>query len=126
MGEGDDGTPHLDPCPKRGIDGGKVIPLFFPGLLDLSLSVLMGKWLFEVPMRGSVTLLFALSYIYILVALALGLTISTFARTQLLANQMAMVIGFRPPFPSPGLPLSSQTCPCGFRSLPMGLRLGIM
>jgi ABC-2 type transport system permease protein len=86
------------PVRKGELMVGKLFPYFFLGLLDLSLSVLMGKWLFEVPMRGSVTLLFALSCVYILVALALGLTISTFARTQLLANQMAMVIGFLPTF----------------------------
>jgi ABC-2 type transport system permease protein len=77
---------------------GKLFPYFFLGLLDLSLAVLMGKWVFQVPFRGSIILLFLLSAIYILVALSLGLTISTTARTQLLANQMAMVIGFLPTF----------------------------
>ena len=86
------------PVRKAELMVGKLFPYFFLGLLDLSLSVLMGKWVFQVPLRGSVTLLFALSCIYIVVALALGLTISTFARTQLLANQMAMVIGFLPTF----------------------------
>ncbi|HVP78131.1 MAG TPA: ABC transporter permease [Thermodesulfobacteriota bacterium] len=86
------------PVRKGELMVGKLFPYFFIGLLDLSLSVLMGKWFFQVPLRGSVTLLFALSCIYILVALALGLTISTFARTQLLANQMAMTIGFLPTF----------------------------
>jgi ABC-2 type transport system permease protein len=86
------------PVRKGELMVGKLFPYFFLGLLDLSLSVMMGKWVFEVPMRGSVTLLFALSCIYILAALALGLTISAFARTQLLANQMAMVIGFLPTF----------------------------
>ena len=77
---------------------GKLFPYFFLGLLDLSLAVLMGKWVFQVPLRGSIALLFLLSSIYIFVALGLGLTISTVARTQLLANQMAMVIGFLPTF----------------------------
>jgi ABC-2 type transport system permease protein len=77
---------------------GKLFPYFLLGLLDLSLAVLMGKWVFQVPLRGSVTLLFILSSIYILVALSLGLTISTVAKTQLLANQMAMIIGFLPTF----------------------------
>jgi ABC-2 type transport system permease protein len=86
------------PVRKGELMVGKLFPYFFLGLIDLSLSVMMGKWVFEVPLRGSVTLLFALSCIYILAALALGLTISTFARTQLLANQMAMVIGFLPTF----------------------------
>ena len=86
------------PVRKAELMVGKLFPYFFLGLLDLSLSVLMGRWVFQVPLRGSVILLFALSCIYILVALALGLTISTLARTQLLANQMAMVIGFLPTF----------------------------
>ena len=77
---------------------GKLFPYFFLGLLDLSLAFLMGKWVFQVPFRGSIALLFLLSSIYILVALSLGLTISTTARTQLLANQMGMVIGFLPTF----------------------------
>jgi drug efflux transport system permease protein len=86
------------PVRKGELMVGKLFPYFFLGLLDLSLSVWMGNWVFQVPLRGSVVLLFALSCIYILVALALGLTISTFARTQLLANQMAMVVGFLPTF----------------------------
>src|SRR4030066_2207320 len=77
---------------------GKLFPYFFLGLLDLFLAVWMGKWVFQVPLRGSITLLFLLSCIYLLVALALGLTISTVTRTQLLANQMAMIIGFLPTF----------------------------
>lgn len=77
---------------------GKLFPYFFLGLLDLSLAVLMGKWVFQVPLRGSIVLLFLLSSIYMIVALAMGLTISTVAKTQLLANQLAMVIGFLPTF----------------------------
>ena len=77
---------------------GKLFPYFFLGLLDLVLAVFMGKWVFQVPLRGSVALLMGLSGLYIVVALALGLTISTIARTQLQANQLAMVIGFLPTF----------------------------
>ncbi len=86
------------PVKKSELMVGKLFPYFFLGLLDLTLAVLMGKWVFQVPLRGSITLLFCLSSIYILVALALGLTISTVARTQILANQMAMIIGFLPTF----------------------------
>jgi len=77
---------------------GKLFPYFFLGLLDLLLAVFMGKWVFQVPLRGSVALLIGLSGIYIVVALSLGLTISTISRTQLQANQLAMVIGFLPTF----------------------------
>ena len=77
---------------------GKLFPYFFLGLIDLSLAVLMGRWVFEVPLKGSPLLLLLLSCIYLIVSLAMGLTISTVARTQLLANQMAMIIGFLPTF----------------------------
>jgi len=86
------------PVKKSELMIGKLFPYFFLGLLDLTLAVLMGKWVFQVPLRGSIVLLFTLSSVYILVALALGLTISTVARTQILANQMAMIIGFLPTF----------------------------
>jgi ABC-2 type transport system permease protein len=86
------------PVKKGELMIGKLFPYFFLGLLDLTLAVLMGKWVFQVPLRGSIALLFCLSSIYIFVALALGLTISTVARTQILANQMAMIIGFLPTF----------------------------
>jgi ABC-2 type transport system permease protein len=86
------------PVRKEELIIGKLFPYFFLGLLDLALAVLMGTWVFEVPFRGSIVLLFLLSCIYILVALALGMTISTVAKTQILANQMAMVIGFLPTF----------------------------
>jgi ABC-2 type transport system permease protein len=86
------------PVRKSELMIGKLFPYFFLGLLDLFLTVVMGKWVFDVPLRGSIALLSGLSCIYIVVALALGLTISTVARTQILANQMAMVIGFLPSF----------------------------
>ena len=100
---------------------GKLFPYFFLGLVDLSLSVLMGKWVFQVPLRGSVALLFALSCIYILVALALGLTISTFARTQLLANQMAMVIGFLPTFLLSGFTFAISNMPMWLQIITYGI-----
>jgi ABC-2 type transport system permease protein len=86
------------PVRKSELIIGKLFPYFFLGLLDLSLAVLMGEWVFDVPLRGSIALLFLLSCIYLLVALAMGLTISTIAKTQLVANQLAMVIGFLPTF----------------------------
>jgi len=86
------------PVKKGELIIGKLFPYFFLGLVDLLLAVFMGRWVFQVPFRGSMVLLLGLSCIYIVVALALGLTISVVARTQLLANQMAMVIGFLPTF----------------------------
>ena len=100
---------------------GKLFPYFFLGLLDLSLAVLMGKWVFEVPLRGSLALLFALSCVYIFVALGLGLSISTFARTQLLANQMAMVIGFLPTFLLSGFTFVISNMPTWLQIITYGI-----
>ena len=99
------------PVRKAELIVGKLFPYFFLGLLDLTLAVLMGKWVFGVPLRGSVTLLFLLSSVYVLVALAGGMLISTVARTQLLANQMAMVIGFLPTFLLSGFTFSIPNMP---------------
>ncbi len=109
------------PVRKAELMVGKLFPYFLLGLLDLLLSVLMGKWVFQVPFRGSVALLFALSCIYILVALALGLTISTVARTQLLANQMAMVIGFLPTFLLSGFTFAIANMPTWLQIITYGI-----
>jgi len=100
---------------------GKLFPYFFLGLLDLLLAVLMAKWVFEVPLRGSIILLFALSCVYIFVALALGLTISTIARTQLLANQMAMITGFLPTFLLSGFTFSIANMPTWLQIITYGI-----
>jgi ABC-2 type transport system permease protein len=100
---------------------GKLLPYFFLGLLDLFLAVLMGKWVFQVPLRGSIALLFGLSCVYIVAALGLGLTISTLARTQLLANQMAMVIGFLPTFLLSGFTFVISNMPLWLQTITYGI-----
>ncbi len=77
---------------------GKLLPYFLIGLLDVALAVLMGEFLFQVPLRGSVALLFALAAIFMAGALALGLVISIVTKSQLLASQLAMVLTFLPSF----------------------------
>ncbi|MDI7258463.1 MAG: ABC transporter permease [Thermodesulfobacteriota bacterium] len=100
---------------------GKLFPYFFLGLLDLCLAVLMGVWVFEVPLKGSFLLLLLLSSIYLMVALAMGLTISTVARTQLLANQMAMIIGFLPTFLLSGFTFVISNMPLWLQVITYGI-----
>ncbi len=109
------------PVRKEELIIGKLFPYFFLGLLDLSLAVLMGKWVFEVPLRGSIGLLFLLSCIYIIVALGLGMTISTVARTQILANQMAMIIGFLPTFLLSGFTFAIANMPFWLQLITYGI-----
>jgi ABC-2 type transport system permease protein len=75
---------------------GKAIPYFFVGLTDVLISILMGQVLFGIVMKSSFWLMIAASSIYLAVALALGLFISTVTKTQLLANQGAILLTYLP------------------------------
>lgn len=77
---------------------GKLLPYFVLGLGSLVLSVTMAVWLFGVPLRGSLLLLFLTSSLFLLTALGMGLTISTAARNQFVAGQIAIVSTFLPAF----------------------------
>ena len=77
---------------------GKLVPYFVIGMVDMLLAVLMGVFLFHVPLRGSVPLLFAMAALFIIGTLAQGILISVLARGQLLASQVAMVSTFLPAF----------------------------
>jgi ABC-2 type transport system permease protein len=61
---------------------GKLLPYGVIGLIDVLLVVAVAVFWFEVPLRGSVVLLFAMSVLYVLCTLSLGLFISTISETQ--------------------------------------------
>jgi len=75
---------------------GKAIPYFFIALTDVLVAVLMGQVLFGVVMKAGFLLLILASSIYILVALTLGLLISVVTKSQLVANQAAVLITYLP------------------------------
>ena len=75
---------------------GKAIPYFFVGLIDVLISILMGQVLFGVVMKSSFWLMILASSIYLAVALALGLFISSVTKNQLLANQGAILLTYLP------------------------------
>jgi ABC-2 type transport system permease protein len=77
---------------------GKLLPYFVIGLLDVVLAVVMGQFLFHVPLRGNVALLFGLAVIFLTGALAMGMVVSIVAKSQLLSSQVAMVATFLPAF----------------------------
>ncbi len=77
---------------------GKLLPYFAIGMLDVLLAVLMGEFLFHVPLRGSAALLFAMAAVFLAGALSLGMVISVVTKNQLLASQLAMVLTFLPSF----------------------------
>lgn len=77
---------------------GKLLPYFIIGLLDVLLAVLMGEFVFDVPLRGDLWLLFTMAALFLIGALSLGLVISIITKSQLLASQVAMVLTFLPSF----------------------------
>jgi len=77
---------------------GKLIPYFIIGMFDMLVSVAMAVWLFEVPLHGSLTFLVGAAALFLVGGLGLGILISTVARSQLVASQVAMVATFIPAF----------------------------
>jgi ABC-2 type transport system permease protein len=77
---------------------GKLIPYFAIGLLDLGLSVAMGRFLFGVPLRGSGFLLFSLAGLFLLGAICQGVVVSIIAKNQLLSSQISIFLSYLPTF----------------------------
>ncbi|MBI3608924.1 MAG: ABC transporter permease [Nitrospirae bacterium] len=77
---------------------GKLLPYLAIGVLDVVIASGLGVVLFGVPFRGDPFLLMILAFFFLTGALGLGIFISTVARSQLLATQMAMLATFLPAF----------------------------
>jgi len=86
------------PVTGRELVLGKLLPYFTIGLVDVLIAVVLGEFLFHVPLRGSVLLLFASAGIFLVGTMAFGIVISIVAKNQLMANQFAMVLTFVPSF----------------------------
>ncbi len=77
---------------------GKLGAYFVLGTGGMFLTVGLAVWLFDVPLRGSFWVLWACSSLFLLAALGMGLTISTLARSQFVAGQVAIITTFLPAF----------------------------
>jgi ABC-2 type transport system permease protein len=89
---------------------GKIVPYIGVGYIQVFLILLAAKFLFDVPMIGSITLLLIMTFLFIVANLAVGITFSTIAKNQLQAVQMAFF------FFLPSLLLSGYMFP--FRGMP--------
>lgn len=74
----------------------KIIPYFGIGMVGLGLCLVAARYLFEVPMVGSLFLLVFASMLYLIVAVGIGLVISSVTRNQFLASQVALLSSFLP------------------------------
>lgn len=71
---------------------GKITPFLLIGYIQLTVVVLMMRFLFHIPIVGSLVALYLLSGIFIAAILGLGIFISTIAKTQMQATQMSMFV----------------------------------
>ncbi len=81
---------NVTPITRAEFITAKLLPFWVLALVDLALGLLVGHLVFGVPIRGSVVLLLASAGVYLIVALAIGLLISTGVETQ----QQAMFVSF--------------------------------
>jgi ABC-2 type transport system permease protein len=75
---------------------GKIVPFVIIGFVDVTLVVLAAVGVFEVPLRGSIPLLYLLSGVFLISTLGLGLLVSTFSRTQQQAMMSAVFFVMMP------------------------------
>jgi ABC-2 type transport system permease protein len=96
---------------------GKTTPYFVLGMMGLFLCILSAKYLFNVPLRGSVLVLTAISALYLLVSAAIGLLISSVTKSQFIASQVAIVITFLPAMMLSGFLFDLRSMPVAVRLL---------
>ncbi len=107
---------NLLATPVRPVEvmSGKILPYIAVGYIQLTLILLAARFIFQVPMIGSLPLLYAVALLFIAANLAVGITFSTLAKNQLQAVQMAfffflpsiLLSGFM--FPFRGMPEWAQ------------------
>ena len=93
----------------------KIIPYFAVGMLGLALCLLAARFLFAVPMYGSLFAVVLSSMLYLIVAVSLGLVISSVTRNQFLASQVALIATFMPSMMLSGFLFDLRNVPIAVR-----------
>lgn len=96
---------------------GKLIPYFILGTGGMVLSVCMAIFFFDVPLRGSLWVLFTASSLFLLAALGMGLLISTLAKNQFVASQAAIITTFLPAFILSGFIFDIRSMPAAVQAI---------
>ncbi|HUX74123.1 MAG TPA: ABC transporter permease [Steroidobacteraceae bacterium] len=100
---------------------GKTLPYFALALIGFALCVLASQFLFHVPLRGSIWVLFGASMLYVLVALGIGLLISSWVKNQLVASQLTTLATFIPAFMLSGFLFDLRSMPAAVRLITYAL-----
>jgi ABC-2 type transport system permease protein len=96
---------------------GKTIPYFLLGLVGLALCIITARYLFHVPLRGSLVVLIGASMLYLLVALGIGLLISSAAKNQFFASQITILATFLPAVMMSGFLFDLRSMPAAVRAI---------
>jgi ABC-2 type transport system permease protein len=96
---------------------GKLIPYYVLGMGSMMICFLVSVYFYHVPFRGSLLVLLIVASVFLLAALALGLLISTIAKNQFVASQVAMVAAFLPSFMLSGFIFEITTMPPPIRAI---------
>jgi len=99
----------------------KMIPYFALGMVGLALCILAAKFLFEVPIRGSISILVAVSMLYLLVALSIGLLISSVTKSQFVSSMATLLITFLPALFLSGFLFDLRSMPAAVRIISYAL-----
>lgn len=75
---------------------GKTVPYFLLGVGGMLLTIAAARFMFDVPIRGSLSILVGVSMVYLLVSVATGLLISSSLKNQFLCSQVTMLVTFLP------------------------------
>lgn len=78
----------VTPIDKTSLMIGKIVPFILVGYVQMTLVLILGRVLFNVPIRGSLPLLYGLTLAFIVASLGMGLFISTLVRSQAQAMQL--------------------------------------
>lgn len=90
---------------------GKLLPYFCLGIFAMMICAGVGHYVFGVPFRGSFFLLMLSASCFLLAALSIGLLISSFARNQFTASQIALISAFLPAFMLSGFVFEISSMP---------------
>lgn len=101
----------VTPIRPRELVVGKMLPYTTFIFFDMVLCILMGRFWFKVPIKGSIPLLLCLSALFLFSVLGLGLLISTIAKTQRVAMLLSMLTSLLPTFLLSGFVFSIEDMP---------------
>lgn len=104
----------VTPIDKTSLMLGKILPFVLVGYVQMTVILVLGRLLFDVPIRGSLPLLYLMTFAFIVASLGMGLFVSTVARTQAQSLQLGyffllpniLLSGFM--FPREAMPVAAQ------------------